>query len=113
MTFIPGGIEVTPAEGEAALRGVTHPAHLHHPPGHHHADVPGRVGIDDILGRVRVEGRAPLSGERLWTGAGSLGFDPADADQIQAGSVLITGHRFGDGNVEVAWWDPDTGRRVG
>ncbi|HUU61123.1 MAG TPA: hypothetical protein VMX37_01890, partial [Acidimicrobiia bacterium] len=64
-------------------------------------------------GRVRVEGRALLSGERLWTGAGSLGFDPADADQIQAGSVLITGHRFGDGNVEVAWWDPGTGRRVG
>jgi len=64
-------------------------------------------------GRVRVEGRVPLSGERLWTGAGSLGFDPADADQIEAGSVLITGHRFGDGNVEVAWWDPDTGRRVG
>jgi hypothetical protein len=27
--------------------------------------------------------------------------------------VLITGHRFGDGNVEVASWDPGTGRRVG
>jgi hypothetical protein len=64
-------------------------------------------------GRVRVEGRSPGSGEMLWGRFGSLGFDPADADQIEAGSVLITGHRFGDGNVEVAWWDPSTGQRLG
>jgi hypothetical protein len=62
-------------------------------------------------GRVRVEGRAPSSGELLWVRAGSLGFDPADIDQIEAGPVLITGHRFG--NVEVAWWNPATGDRLG
>lgn len=66
-----------------------------------------------LNGRVRVEGRDPGSGTRLWRAAASLGFDPADADQIEAGSVLITGHRFGDGNVQVAWWDPATGRRLG
>lgn len=64
-------------------------------------------------GRVRVEGRTAFSGTRLWSRSGSLGFDPADADQIEAGPVLITGHRFGDGNVEVAWWDPATGEPPG
>jgi len=64
-------------------------------------------------GQVRVEGRTPSSGELLWARAGSLGFDPADIDQIEAGPVLVTGHRFGDGNVEVAWWDPATGGRLG
>ncbi|MBP1633264.1 MAG: hypothetical protein H6Q11_1552, partial [Acidobacteria bacterium] len=63
-------------------------------------------------GTVRVEGRAVLSGQRLWVRAGSLGFDPADADQIESGVVAILGHRFGDGNVEVAWWDPLTGARL-
>lgn len=66
-----------------------------------------------LSGRVRVEGRDPAVGTRLWAAAGSLGFDPSDADQIEAGSVLVTGHRFGDGNVEVAWWNPATGQRIG
>ena len=66
-----------------------------------------------VNGRVRVEGRDPASGARLWAAGGSLGFDPSDADQIEAGSVLVTGHRFGDANVEVAWWNPATGQRVG
>jgi hypothetical protein len=64
-------------------------------------------------GRVRVEGRDPSTGQLLWARKGSLGFDPADIDQIEAGSVLVTGHRFGDGNVEVAWWNPATGERLG
>ena len=64
-------------------------------------------------GRVRVEGWGAASGIRLWAAGGSLGFDPSDADQIEAGPVLVTGHRFGDGNVEVAWWNPATGERVG
>jgi hypothetical protein len=63
-------------------------------------------------GTVRVEGRAVLSEQRLWVRVGSLGFDPADADQIESGAVAILGHRFGDGNVEVAWWDPLTGVRL-
>lgn len=66
-----------------------------------------------LTGRVRVEGRDPGSGERLWGGFGSPGFDPADIDQIEAGPVLVLGHRFGDGNVEVAWWNPATGQRTG
>ncbi len=64
-------------------------------------------------GRVRVEGHDAASGERLWGRFGSPGFDPADIDQIEAGPVLILGHRFGDGNVEVAWWDPASGERTG
>ena len=63
-------------------------------------------------GTVRVEGRAVPGGQRLWVRAGSLGFDPADADQIESGAVAILGHRFGDGNVEVSWWDPATGARL-
>jgi hypothetical protein len=63
-------------------------------------------------GGVRVEGRLALTGELRWVRAGSLGFDPADADQIESGVVVILGHRFGDGNVEVAWWNPATGARL-
>ncbi|MFH1329456.1 MAG: M15 family metallopeptidase [Actinomycetota bacterium] len=63
-------------------------------------------------GGIRVEGRAALTGERRWVRSGSLSFDPADADQIESGPVAILGHRFGDGNVEVAWWDPATGARL-
>jgi hypothetical protein len=71
------------------------------------------AGRNARTGRVWVEGRAPGSGARLWMGSASLGFDPADADQIETGAVAILGHRFGDGNVEVAWWDPASGQRLG
>ena len=53
-------------------------------------------------GGIRVEGRPAFTGELRWVRPGSLGFDPADADQIESGVVVILGHRFGDGNVEVA-----------
>jgi hypothetical protein len=64
-------------------------------------------------GEVLVEGRDPDSSVRLWRATGSVGFDPADADVLPSGAVLITGHRFGDGNVEVSWWDPTSGVRTG
>ncbi len=64
-------------------------------------------------GAVLVEGRDPNTSARLWRSAGSTGFDPADADVLPSGTVLITGHRFGDGNVEVSWWDPASGTRTG
>lgn len=63
-------------------------------------------------GGVRVEGRLAATGGLRWLRSGSLGFDPADADRIESGVVVILGHRFGDGNVAVAWWDPATGARL-
>ena len=66
-----------------------------------------------VTGRVIVEGRDPHTGERRWAGTGSLGFDPADVDSIPSGVVAVLGHRRGDANVEIAWWDPTTGRRLG
>jgi hypothetical protein len=67
---------------------------------------------DARTGNVRVEGRDPDTGEALWHSDGSTDFDPADADVLPSGAVLITGHRFGDGNVEVSWWDPTSGTRT-
>jgi hypothetical protein len=66
-----------------------------------------------VTGAVLVEGRDVNTGSRLWQSAGSIGFDPADADVLPSGAVLITGHRYGDGNVEVSWWDPGSGARTG
>ena len=63
-------------------------------------------------GGIRVEGRRALTGGLRWVRTGSLGFDPADADQIESGVVVVLGHRFGDGNVATAWWDPATGARL-
>jgi hypothetical protein len=64
-------------------------------------------------GEVLVEGRDPDSRTRHWRSFGSIGFDPVDADVLPSGLVLITGHRYGDGNIEVSWWEPASGTRTG
>jgi hypothetical protein len=64
-------------------------------------------------GRVRVDGRDPATGARLWGAGADVGFDPADADVLGDGTVAITTHRFGDGNVAIDLWDPATGAFLG
>ncbi len=72
------------------------------------------VGADVVVayraernGTVRVLARDPLSGEVSFQALLPAGFDPADAAAGIDGTVVVAGHRLGDGAVLTSQWAPD------